>query len=445
MVILGLGSNLTDRLAHLRHALHLIQQIPSLTVCQVSPVYVSDALLPDNAPTSWDKPYFNLALRCETSLSPYELLEKTKQIEKQVGRQLEKNWGPRVVDIDLLAWDDLIQYDEKLHIPHEELTERPFALWPLADVAPFWHYPIAGPLQGKTAVELCSRWGSRFDGNAPLHTRQIYHRIDTPELVGILNITPDSFSDGGKHQNENAIIQQLHHLVNTGADVIDIGAEATGPNAKPISAETEWLRLEPALSLILAEKKNLLLSPKISIDTRHPETACKALALEVDWINDVSGLDHPEMQQAVLNSACDIVFMHHMGIPTNKNITLPLDQNPIETLLQWAKTKISALEQTGLSRERLIFDPGIGFGKTAEQSLALLREAQRFHDLGIRVLIGHSRKSFLASITNASTENRDIETAITSLSLAKQHVHYLRVHNTEIHARAFRVAGAAYT
>src|SRR5579863_5276703 len=153
MVILGLGSNQGDRLAYLRLALRYIREIPQLTVQQVSPVYVSDALLPENALQEWDQPYFNLALRCETSLKPYDLLAHTKAIEKKIGRVKTADCGPRNIDLDSLAWDDLIQYDGKLHIPHEHLHVRPFALWPLADVAPHWVYPLPNVHQGKTAAE----------------------------------------------------------------------------------------------------------------------------------------------------------------------------------------------------------------------------------------------------------------------------------------------------
>src|SRR3990167_8329185 len=159
MVILGLGSNVGDKLANLRFALHLIKKIPAFSVAHVSPVYLSDALLPDNAPVTWDTPYLNLALLCETTLTPYALLHHVKEIEKKIGRAPEKVWGPRIIDIDILGWDALIQHDEKLHIPHEHLDERPFALWPLADVAPFW----MDPLNNKTAAEIVTKWGSRSE------------------------------------------------------------------------------------------------------------------------------------------------------------------------------------------------------------------------------------------------------------------------------------------
>ncbi|HLB57214.1 MAG TPA: 2-amino-4-hydroxy-6-hydroxymethyldihydropteridine diphosphokinase, partial [Gammaproteobacteria bacterium] len=277
MVILGLGSNIGDRLQHLRYALQLIKKIPHFSVEQVSPVYISDALLPDNAETSWNKPYFNLALRCYTSLTPYELLAHTKKTEEQVGRTAEKRWGPRIVDIDILAWDDLIQYDKLLHVPHEELHRRPFALWPLADVSPNWIYPLPNEFQGKTAAEIAIQWGSRFMGIAPLHCRQIAQRIDTPELVGIVNITPDSFSDGGQFLDPEQVLQQIETLVKAGANVIDIGAESTRPDATPLDSIKEWQRLEPILQRLSTAKLNWILSPKISVDTRHADVAKKAL------------------------------------------------------------------------------------------------------------------------------------------------------------------------
>ncbi|EKD72378.1 MAG: Folate synthesis bifunctional protein [uncultured bacterium] len=438
MVILGLGSNVGDKLANLRFALHLIKKIPAFSVAHVSPVYLSDALLPDNAPVTWDTPYLNLALLCETTLTPYALLHHVKEIEKKIGRTPEKVWGPRIIDIDILAWDALIQHDEKLHIPHEHLDERPFALWPLADVAPFW----MDPLNNKTAAEMVAKWGSRFNGKAPFHTQQIAQRIDTPQLMGIINATPDSFSDGGKYTNDRLAADYAHQLVLAGAEIIDIGAEATNPKATAISPEEEWRRLEPVLTAIMTQSTKMFIKPKISIDTRHPDVAKKALVLGADWINDVSGLENAAMRDVVANNACDIVVMHHLGIPVNKALTLPLNQNPIDLVLRWGEARLAEITQQGIAQERLIFDVGIGFGKTAEQSLALLRHIDQFHQLGVRLLVGHSRKRFLNLFTDKPFAERDIETTVLSLQLAQQQIHYLRVHNIEMHARAFKIAGS---
>ncbi|MHB1946723.1 MAG: dihydropteroate synthase [Gammaproteobacteria bacterium] len=442
MVILGLGSNLGDRLGYLRHALALLKTIPNFSIEQVSPIYISDALLPENAPADWNTPYLNLALRCETTLTPYELLNHTKNIENKVGRKPEKNWGPRVIDIDLLAWDDLIQYDEKLHIPHENLHERPFALWPLADVAPHWIYPLEGSAQGKTAVEMISIWGSRFDGLAPFHTRQIQQRIDTPQLVGILNVTPDSFSDGGKFTTIENAIDHVKQLVASGAQIIDIGAEATGPNVQSLDADSEWQRLEPVLTALIPVIPKLFIPPKISIDTRHASVAKKALAMNVDWINDVSSFADPDMKEIIAAQHCDVVIMHHLGIPVSAGNLIPQNQNAVSFVSAWGEKKLNDLEKSGISRERIIFDVGIGYGNTPEQALELIKLIDEFKKLNTRLLVGHSRKSFLKQFTTIPPSERDLETTVISLYLANQQVDYLRVHNVDMHARALKVRGA---
>lgn len=445
MVILGMGTNIPDRLAHLRNALRAIQKIPRLWVKQVSPVYISDALLPDNAPKEWNTPHLNVALRCETDLNPYELLFLIKETEKKLGRTPEKKWGPRVIDIDLLAFDDIVQYDSKLHIPHEHLHERPFALWPLADVAPHWLYPLSGPLQGKTAEELAKQWGPRHNHKAPLHIQQITQRIDTPQIMGIVNITPDSFSTDGFLGDPSRAMNHIDHLITSGADIIDLGAEATGPFASAIDPDLEWLRLEPILHALLAKRSAMIIPPKISIDTRHPAVAKKALSLGVDWINDVSGLDNEAMRHVVADYDCDVVFMHHLGIPVDKTKIVPTHQNVVTHVLHAAEERLNALEKAGIARNRLIFDVGIGYGKNAEQSLELIKNIAIFHDLGVRLLVGHSRKSFLTQFTHHVAHERDVETSIISHFLAGKAVDFLRVHNVETHARTFKVAAALAT
>jgi 2-amino-4-hydroxy-6-hydroxymethyldihydropteridine diphosphokinase/dihydropteroate synthase len=442
MLILGLGSNVGDRLQNLRDAFQRLKKIAGLRVEQVSPLYISDALLPENAPADWDMPYLNLALRCETQLNPYILLQHCKDIEIALGREPAKNWEPRPVDIDILAWDDMIQFDEKLHIPHEHLHTRPFALWPLADVAPRWIYPLQNIFQGKTAMEISSQWGSRFSGEAPCRTRQIMQRIDTPQLMGIINVSPDSFSDGPALFDVKAIIEQAYDLVENGAEILDIGAEASGPNATPVDEETEWQRLEAVLTGILAESTKMLITPKISVDTRHAGIAKKALELGVDWINDVSGLSDDAMCEVIANSKCNVVVMHELGIPTNQNKTLPLNENPVTAVYQWAEKILAKIDKAGIARERVILDIGIGFGKNAEQSLELLQCIDVFQKLNTRLLVGHSRKSFLKLFTQYRAVERDVETLPISLYLANLNIDYLRLHNVEMCARGLKVAKA---
>ncbi|MDX1901604.1 MAG: dihydropteroate synthase [Gammaproteobacteria bacterium] len=433
-IILGLGSNLGDRLQYLRLALAAIKQFPECTVEKISPVYLSEAQTPDNAPDEWSLPFLNCAVLCRTTLSPEDILHHLKIAEKNIGRVQEKKWGPRVIDIDLLAYDDALIQTETLCVPHSHLLTRPFALWPLSDIAPNWLHPI----KHKTAAQLSKPLGSRFSGEALFGTRQIAQRIDTPQLMGIVNVTPNSFSDGGQFHSAHEALQHIEHLIQTGAEIIDIGAEATNPKATKLDAETEWQRLEPILIALAQQKKNFLLPVKISIDTRHASVAERALDLDVDWINDVSGLEDPFMLKIIAEKNCDVVIMHHLGIPVNPAVTLPENENPTDIILKWAEQRIATLQAQGIPTENIIFDPGIGFGKTAQQSLQLIQEITRFQSLGTRMLVGHSRKRFLDIFTPKNFSERDLETAALSIQYLRQ-VDYLRVHQTETHARLFKI------
>lgn len=443
MIVLGLGSNIGDRLANLRAAIKAVAALEHVNIKKISPVYISDALLPDNAPADWDQPYLNAAILCETTLDPFILLDKLKHIESSIGRKpLQRHWGPRIIDIDILAWNDLVIESDKLTVPHNSLQERPFALWPLADIAPQWLFPLAGENKNKPAAQIVEKWGSRFSGEAPFHTRQLYQRIDTPALVGVINVTPDSFSDGGQFLVADDACEQAIHLIKTGAEVIDIGAESTRPGATPVDPETEWQRLEPVITAINQNKHLFLIPPIISIDTRHPDVASKAIALDVHWINDQTGCDHPDMQKMIAQSNVDIVIMHHLSIPEQRDNTLPRHLDPVLSVYQWADKRIEELEAAGIERKRIILDPGIGFGKMAEQSLLLLQQVDIFKTLGVRVFIGHSRKSFLSLLTSYPASERDIETAAISSVLANKPVDFLRLHNIETTARVLRTVKA---
>lgn len=440
MVVLGLGSNVGDRLQHLRRALAAIGALKDFKIEKISPLYVSEALLPENAPADWDMPYINFAIRGKTNLQPTELLKLLKNIEWTIGRKPEvRHWGPRILDIDILAWDEEIIESDILTVPHLNLQHRPFALWPLADVAPFWIFPLAGPNHGKTAAEMVEPWESRFSGRAPFGTRQINQRIDGPQLMGVLNITPDSFSDGGMFITPETVLQQAEALINAGAEILDVGAIATNPRAQKISMQEEWQRLEKILPAIMAAKPKFFIPPKISVDTYNPSTAKQALDLRVDWINDQTGLDNEEMRDLVIPSKVDCLIMHHHSIPERRDDVLPRDLDPNKAVYSWAEKRIAELAKLGLQRERLVFDPGIGFGKMAEQSLEILRGIDMYKKLGVRILVGHSRKTFFNLFTNLPFAERDIETTAVSTYLAKRDVNYLRLHNVEMTARALKI------
>lgn len=249
--------------------------------------------------------------------------------------------------------------------------------------------------------------------------------MSRPKLVGIVNLTPDSFSGDGRSGGD--AINHAMSLVESGADLLDIGAESTRPGATPLTAEEEWARLSPFL-------ENYRGKAKLSIDTYHPANAAK---LSAHIINDVSGLRDPEMLKVAAGQKNDIIVMHSLTVPADKAVVWPNDVNPVAEILKWKSEVIDCACAVRIKPERLIFDPGLGFGKTPEQSLALALAARDLVASGGRWLIGHSRKSFLSLFSDAPASDRDALTLMFSTLLANAGIHYLRVHNVEAHRKLF--------
>jgi len=447
MIILGIGTNIDNRLAHLRQAVNLLSLSKDITIEACSPIYTSQALLDIDAPKDWNKPFLNAAVACKTTLTPTELLNFIKNIETKMGRKSLGHWSPRIIDIDILAWNDQIIHLDNLDIPHHELMNRPFALWPLADLTPRWIHPTIN----KTAAELIRAWGSRFTAEAPLQTQQIRQTLFGTKLVGVLNITPNSFSDGGLFDTTEKALQQIQQLVWDGAEIIDIGAEATSQhiwatNSNETPHDLEWQRLAPILKALSETCRNLPITPIISIDTRHATTARKCLEMGVDWINDVTGLEDPNMQQLTKDfPTAHWVMMHHLGVPPSPKNHLPHEQDPVALIKQWAEKRLEILIARGASLNKIIFDPGIGFGKTAEQCVEILQRIKEFRSLGVPLFIGHSRKSFLSQFTAQPPQKRDDLTLIISQQLMQKNVEYLRVHNVKAHGELLRVKRSTWS
>jgi dihydropteroate synthase len=257
--------------------------------------------------------------------------------------------------------------------------------------------------------------------------------MNRPAIMGIVNVTPDSFSGDGVMAP--AALAHANALMEAGADILDIGAESTRPGATPLSAEEEWTRLEPVLEALAKApwRKKI----RLSVDTRHADTAARALVLGVEIINDVGGLRDAAMRAVLGASRCDIVVMHALSIPADPSITLSENVDMLEVMRAWQQEIIARAAQTGIAPERLIFDPGIGFGKTAAQSLSLVEHACEIKALGMRWLYGHSRKSFLKLFTDAPAEERDALTLQFSAQLARSGIDILRVHDVAGHAQLF--------
>ncbi len=416
-VYLGLGSNLGDRRAHLARALELLPA-HGVLVARVSPVVESPAMLPDDAPADWNQPFLNLVAQCRTATSPEDVLAALKAIERELGRVDRGRWAPRPIDLDILLWGRETFATDKLRVPHPGITERAFVLTPLAALAPRLTIPGLGP---RTVLE---------------HARAGGHHL--PLWMGIVNLTPDSFSDGGELADDASVDAHVAALFAAGAEYIDIGAESTRPGATPLTADQEWARLAPTLERLLSRYRGAALRPRISIDTYHLGTARRALELGVDVINDVSGLTHPAMVELASSGSADWVAMHNLGVPADKNRVLPADQDPTDGVERWLEQRLVEWHRAGLDLNRIVFDPGVGFGKNALQSLRLLRNVQRFHRYGVRLLVGHSRKSFMHHVAATERADRDQFTVGASLQLCARGVDILRVHNVAAHAAAYR-------
>ena len=280
-----------------------------------------------------------------------------------------------------------------------------------------------------------------------------FTRPRRPALMGILNITPDSFSGDGLLGAESVAgtvadsvadsvsdglteaVAAAARMAAAGVQYIDIGAESTRPNALALDSDAECERLLPVLLALAQQPWRAKL--RISVDTRHARTAERALALGVDTINDVSGLADPAMLDVLRGSACELVLMHALSVPVDPKLTLPLDADAVQALLIWKAATVARVQAAGLDPARLLLDPGIGFGKTAEQSLALMHGASDLVASGGRWLVGHSRKSFLKLFTAAEAGARDDLTLAFSAGLAHAGVHVLRVHAIDRHAALF--------
>lgn len=416
-VYLGLGSNLGNRRENLGRGIRLLGE-KGIDVRRISPVVESPALLPKQAPADWNLPFLNLAVEAEVSCSPETLRAWIKEIQERLGRGDGSRWSPRPLDIDILLWDREIIQTPELTIPHRDLHKRGFVLTPLVALCPRLTIPGLG---GKTLLE----WSAELPHHIPL-------------WMGIVNITPDSFSDGGRHTTLEAIEPLIAKMVHAGVHVIDLGAESTRPGATAISAEEEWARLAPILERVLDLYHGELLRPLVSVDTYHPEIAERALDAGIDIINDVSGLTSPAMIELAQSKNCEWIAMHHLSLPVDRNITLPRDCDPGDEVEKWLMLRLADWDKAGLDLNRIIFDPGIGFGKDALQSLELLRNVRRFRKHGLRVMIGHSRKSFMKSFSVLEEHDKDLATIGASLKLCEQGVDFIRVHNIPDHLSAYR-------
>lgn len=419
MLILSLGSNMGNRLNYLRRAVKLLQQRWIPDIC-TSIILETDALLLPDSPPEWNRPYLNMLAYGSYEGDPAVLLKGLKDIERELGREaLYPKWSPRVIDIDILLCNNQTVAMPELKIPHLALTDRPFLLHLLALTHSF------ETMDGMT-------WAERAD-LCPMPTWS-QSMVLTPQLVGIVNVTPDSFSDGGVYSDPGKAIEHVWRLVADGASVVDIGAQSTRPGAPIISHEEEWSRLKPVLDGL----RNDMAAGhvRISVDTFQPDIIRRALAYPIEWVNDVTGRLDEEALRHIADKGCKLVSMHALSVPPKKGEHI--QGSAIGAINVWVEQQALIWQRCGLPVESIIVDPGIGFGKSVYQNIQLMKHAGELKKHGYNVLVGHSRKSWVAGLAHRLAPERDVESIAASLAMA-QNVDYLRVHNVSNHMRALAI------
>jgi dihydropteroate synthase len=251
-----------------------------------------------------------------------------------------------------------------------------------------------------------------------------------PRIVGIVNVTPDSFSDGGKYFDQQRAVAHALELIDAGADVLDIGGESSRPGAEPVAADEEIRRVVPVIEQIRQSHPTI----PISIDTTKAVVAERALDAGATMINDISaGRFDPEMFSVAAERQVPIVLMHMQGTPATMQVN-PHYSDVIEEILAFLHERINVARAHGI--REIIADVGIGFGKTLEHNLTLLANLQRFAVLGVPLLLGISRKRFLGALSGIDEPSeRDTVTALMHALLLNGPVEYIRVHNVRLHVQ----------
>jgi dihydropteroate synthase len=260
--------------------------------------------------------------------------------------------------------------------------------------------------------------------------------LDRPLVMGIVNVTPDSFSDGGLFDNAKKAIDQALLLYEQGADILDVGGESTRPGAPQVDIAQEWARVEPVLAALTQR------SIAVSIDTRKPEIMRRALALGVDMINDVEGFSSPLSIKLASQSNCGCCIMHMQGTPLTMQ-QAPDYRDVLSEVSAFFYDRVEQLRTAGISGKRLCIDPGIGFGKTLEHNLLLIRQLKALEaKLQLPVLVGLSRKSFIGQITGRAVDERLAGSVVAAVMAVQAGAKIVRVHDVGATVDALKVAQA---
>ena len=261
--------------------------------------------------------------------------------------------------------------------------------------------------------------------------------LDRPRVMGIVNVTPDSFSDGGAHDNVDAAVAHGLRLAAEGADILDVGGESTRPGAEPVGVEEELRRVIPVIERLARE-----CPLPISVDSSKPEVMRAAVAAGAGMLNDVHALRGEGALDAAASLATPVVLMHMRGEPRSMQAE-PHYEDVVSEVFRFLAERIFAAEMAGLDKKRIVVDPGFGFGKNRDHNLALLAQLRRFEELGVPVLAGLSRKKTIGELTGRSDPRERVHGSVAAHLIAAQHgARLLRVHDVAATVDALQVWNA---
>lgn len=441
-VYLALGSNLGNRAANLGTAIKALSGFA--TVEETSFLYETKAQYLTHQPD-----YLNAVCRIRTPLAPQELLGAIEQTMDDMGRLRTVRYGPRLIDIDILFYDDVHIETADLVIPHPLLAERAFVLEPLCDIAPLLHHPVLNRSVRDLLADLKAHPLLRV---MPIRD-QLWTWDRKTYIMGILNITPDSFSgDGlwvpGQHAAQHAVAQ-AHRFVAEGADCLDVGGLSTRPGHTLIPVEEEMARVVPIIRALAQAVK-----VPLSVDTFRFEVAQAVLEAGAHMLNDVWGLRFdPQLAQLAAAKSVPLLVMHNRVQPEDPDYRGYVQRLPFGPANEYGELiqeighelhqSLGLAHSLGVPRWLLITDPGLGFGKTLAQQLELIRRLGELKRLGYPLLFGASRKSFIGKVLDdLPAAERGEGTLATGVLAIERGADILRVHDVRAMSRAARMTDA---
>ena len=265
------------------------------------------------------------------------------------------------------------------------------------------------------------------------------HRIDLTRvrIMGVVNVTPDSFFDGGLHAGANAAIAHCQQLLNDGADILDIGGESSRPGAPEVGVEEELSRVLPVLEAAVG------MGCPVSVDTAKPEVMRRALEIGVDIVNDINALQTPgALEAAASHASCGVILMHMRGTPRTMQLDVRYD-DVVAEVRGFLRNRADVLMAKGIVAQRIALDPGIGFGKSVENNIELLARQRELADIGFPLLVGWSRKSTLGALTGRAVADRQSGSVAAALASVQNGANLIRVHDVAATADALKVWRAA--